>query len=254
MDLYEGSESSSDYDEPDEEQKLLRHEVRVNGQRHATPQQFAHSHSGAAFSGDTHETDPNDKLGRCWCKCRSHDKHKHRDSAGSGHRCERGVCHSRCCGCFCRNTWKQNLCSVAVGSLVGVAVFWGTTCALYAISVNAVASIVCGCTLLAISCVVAVRAANPFNDFSDTAKLFTLAFSIVLFLAAIFCLLLDKKVQSYADCRRRRPLVGSHSFIHSFMRCRLSFIDASDSALLWISLPHDHAAACATFAKRTPHR
>ena len=65
---------------------------------------------------------------------------------------------------------------------------------LYAISVNAVASVVCGCALLAISCTMAIRAANPFNEFTDTAKLFTLAFSVVLFLAAIFCFLLDKKV------------------------------------------------------------
>ena len=194
MDLYEGSESSSDFDEPAEEQKLLSQEVvRVNGQRRATPRQFAHSRNEAALRRENRETDSSDTAGQCWCKCRRHDKRKNGDGAGLAHR-PGGLCHSRCCGCFCRNTWKQNFCSVAVGSLVGIAVFWGTTCALYAISVNAVASIVCGCTLLVISCVVAVRAANPFNDFSDTAKLFTLAFSIVLFLAAIFCLLLDKKV------------------------------------------------------------
>ena len=99
----------------------------------------------------------------CCCCCRSKQQQQPMQRPRS--RCCRLVCGCYACFCPCliRNTCCQNLASIVVGGVLGVAVFWGTTCALYAISVSAWASAIFGCSLLAISCTVAIRAANPFR-------------------------------------------------------------------------------------------
>ncbi len=188
MHLYHEEDSSDDVSSDDqfaaaEQRQLLAH-VRIN--------------SRDLFGGETGGGAPTPSPGggkRGGPNGADHHHHARGQPPQSCCCCAGGGCkRNTCCGCLCRNTCKQNVCSVVVGALLGVAVYWGTTCVLYAISVNAVASVVCGCSLLVISCTIAVRAANPFTESTETAKLFTLAFTVVLFLAAIFCFLLDKKV------------------------------------------------------------
>lgn len=99
-----------------------------------------------------------------------------------------------CCSCILRNSIRHTLSAILIGSIAGVLVFWGTTCALYIISVNELASMIFGFLLLAISCNVAIHTANPFTEVSMVTRLFTLAFAVILLLASIFCFLLDKKV------------------------------------------------------------
>ena len=195
MHLYRDSDSSSfDEDDLESENRQLLAGVRIEpaSQQYSSPLP-KRGRDGAV--GAYYDNDLLEKSKSCCCRRRNRSRAAIKGDrlCGCGCPC---ICtgSQRCCGCLCRNSWTQNLCSILVGATVGVAVFWGTTFVLYAISVNNIASLVCGALLLVISCTMAIRAANPFNGATETAKVFTLAFTVVLFLAAIFCFLLDKKV------------------------------------------------------------